>query len=93
MSRPDKQPSWIERVKPLMEHLHKIDARMTWEGYVSLNLDRPKQKDIILQHWYTMNDNTPRYYIVRIYTDGGGWDVFAPVCDLNEIEPTLAAIK
>src|SRR5579872_49636 len=45
---------WQERVKPLMARFRELNARMTWEGYVSLNTDRPQQKDIILQHWYTV---------------------------------------
>jgi hypothetical protein len=73
---------------------------MTWEGYVSLNTERPRQRDIIIQHWYTSRTKevgdcqvtTSRYYIVRIYANGDGWDVFVPIHSGIEIQPTLDAI-
>lgn len=40
-------PKWHDRVKPLMERFRELDALMTWEGYVSLNTARPRQKDLI----------------------------------------------
>jgi hypothetical protein len=77
-----------ERIEPLMKRLGEVNARCTWEGYASLNTDRPRQKDIILQHWYTDRG----YYIVQIWADGSGWNVFKTVDDTNSVEKTLAAI-
>lgn len=86
--------SWQEQVRPLMDHLRKLSARMTWEGYVSLDLDRPNKKDIILQHWYTVSsEGTAHYYIIRIYSDGSGWDVYTPVNNSLDIQETLDLIK
>jgi hypothetical protein len=91
--------TWQQRVEPLMKRFRELDARMTWEGYVSLNTDEPDRQDIILQHWYTCrlagvgSAVRHRYYIVRIYADGSGWDVFAPVTDKNDVRATLEAIQ
>ena len=77
-----------ERIRPLMDRLRELNARCQWESYVALNPDRPKKTDIVLQHWTTKNGT----YIVRIYANGDGWDVFKPVTESIEIKPTLEAI-
>jgi hypothetical protein len=84
--------TWREHVQPLMDRFHELGARMTWEGYVSLNTDRPQKKDIILQHWYT-NNTVLRFYIVLIYTNGSGWEVYSPVTNDISIKTTLEAIR
>lgn len=93
--------AWVDRVEPLMKRFREIGARCTWEGYASLNTDKPRQQDIIIQHWYTSHSeemengytrNWSNYYIVQIWADGSGWNVFKSVDDTNSTEKTLAAI-
>jgi hypothetical protein len=93
--------AWQERVQPLMKRLVEVGARCTWEGYATLNTDRPRQKDIIIQHWLTSHSETmengyernwSNLYIVQIWSDGSGWNVFSEVCKENDTAKTLAAI-
>jgi hypothetical protein len=97
----DTRPVWMQRVDPLMKRLRDVGARMTWEGYASLNTDKPRQQDIIIQHWYTSHSeklengydrNWSSCYIVTIWADGSGWNVWRQVDDSPEIQPTLDAI-
>jgi hypothetical protein len=57
---------------------------MTWEGYATLNLDRPRGEDVIIQHWFIPQENGPAtFYVVTIFADGSGWNVWRPVSDEN----------
>lgn len=88
--------TWQERCDPLMKKLRELNGRCTWEGYATLNLDRPRQKDIIVQHWCVPKQGEKEgcdYYIVRIYGDGSGWDVFAPLTDDPTIRGVLDALE
>ena len=91
--RMTERPRWQNRTEPLFDRLRELDAVLTWEGYASLNTDKPRQKDVIIRHYYTQGeDGKHRYYVVTIWADGSGWNVFRPVHDGVETQPTLNAI-
>lgn len=80
---------WSEHVKPLMDLLRELRAKKMWETTVALNPDRPYKADIIIQYWVIGKESC----LVRIYTDGGGWDVYSPITDEQDINTALALIR
>lgn len=83
-------PTWQESIKPLRDVFIEIRATLTWEGYASLNPDWSRSKDIIIQHWATP---TGQSYLVRIFADSSGWEVYSPVTPNPEVEAVLDAIR
>jgi hypothetical protein len=85
------RPDWQKKLDVVVEYLiYKVHARVIWDGFISLNPDAPKKKDVYVAHWVGPNCKT---YIVRCFTDAGGWDVFVPVTSSNEVKETLAAVS
>lgn len=87
---------WVERVKPLMDHFAKIGARMDWEVRGSR---ADNTHGIIVQSWSCNNERTRqphdpplRFYLVRIWADGSGWDVYRRVSASIFRNPTLKEI-
>lgn len=75
-------------LRPVFDRFHDLHGFLGWEGYATLNTDRPNKKDIIIQHWIVGKN----VYILRILADGSGWDVFKPVSNTNTVDDTLSAI-
>ncbi len=81
-----------------MDRFHELHAVMTWEGYATLNTEIPRQRDIIIQHWYTVGEEDENghrrsnFYMVYIWAKGDGWNVFKEVESTGSIEATLKAI-
>jgi hypothetical protein len=90
---------WHERAEPLFKKFRELNGRCFWETYASLNTDRPHQKDIVIQHWYVAYPATEgrrgsgRYFMVYIWTDGSGWNVFGELDRSGDIDAALAAIE
>ncbi len=78
-----------------MARFRERNGQLLWETTFSLNPDRPRKKDIIVQSWVTTNSDGDRdiaHYMVRIYADGSGWDVFGQLDRTNSVQATLDAI-
>lgn len=73
---------WEERVAPLHDHFVKLGAKLAWR------IRDDSLGNILVECWLTGTTS----YLVRIWEDGSGWDVYKPVSESNKVEDTLAAV-
>jgi hypothetical protein len=86
MKRKVKPDAWIENTKVLFEHWKKVNGQCLWTLRQELG-----PQDVIVQFWVT-NNGKARYYMVRIWPDGSGWDVYGQLDDTNMVKATLEKI-
>jgi len=77
-----------ERLRPLYDHLiHKVKARCLWSAREEYPNDR--RQGVLVECWLTPSGHT---YLVRVWLDGSGWDVYGEVDKTNSVEETLKKI-
>jgi hypothetical protein len=74
------------RLAPLYAHLTKVGGRLLWA--VDSKVEECI-KQIRVECWLTDSNKT---YLVRIWCDGSGWDVYGQLDQTNSVERTLEKI-
>lgn len=88
--------TWQERIKPLYDRFHELNGYVAWEGFISLDPDRPTKKDLLIQHWVLFKDDEDFqkvvYYLVRVDLNDGGFEVYKPVTESPMIQDCIDVI-